>query len=191
MTHLAAGLHDHVATLLDAMGEDPGAVATTLRTEEVRGVRGSALAHPVCRWLVRLVPDLGAAIGLDTVHVFRPGTGLTMQGALVPLPTAVREFADRFDDGHHPDLELRLESPVANLGPDEVYGPAAPDPAAPDPAGPAVTEPAPFPAATPMPEAAILPRDPMADTIQLPAIPAIPTQGSGVVIEGELVGHRA
>ena len=108
MTHQPAGLHDHVATLLDAMGTDPVAVASTLRAEEIHGIRGSVLVHPVCRWLIRLVPDLGAVLGRDTVNVFRPGRGRVIHGAVVPLPDAVRAFADRFDDGEHPELELSM-----------------------------------------------------------------------------------
>lgn len=111
MTHQPAGLHDHVATLLDAMGTDPVAIATTLRAEQVHGIRGSVLVHPVCRWLIRLVPDLGAVLGRDTVNVFRPGRGRSIHGAVVPLPDAVRAFADRFDDGEHPELELSMMPP--------------------------------------------------------------------------------
>jgi hypothetical protein len=118
MTQPVAGLYDHIANLLDAMGDHPSAVATSLRAEDVRGVRGSALAHPVCRWLIRLVPDLGVVLGLDTVHVFRPGRGPAMQGVTVPMPPAVRAFVDRFDDGQYPDLELCLGPPLAIGGHD-------------------------------------------------------------------------
>lgn len=114
MTRLVSGLYDHIANLLDTMGDDPATVAATLRAEEIRGMRGSALAHPVCRWLVRLVPDLGAVIGADTIQVFRPGRGHSMQSVLVPLPAQVRAFADRFDDGQHPELELWLGPPTTS-----------------------------------------------------------------------------
>jgi hypothetical protein len=116
MTYPVAGLYDHIATLLDTLGEHPGAVASNLRSEDVRGVRGSALAHPLCRWLTRLVPDLGVVLGLDTVHVFRPGRGPTRQGVTVPMPPPVRGFVDRFDDGHYPELELCLGPPLAAAG---------------------------------------------------------------------------
>ena len=112
MSTPAAGLYDHIATLLDTLGEDPGAVAANLRNDGVRGMRGSALAHPVCRWLIRLVPDLGVVLGLDTVHVFRPGHGSAMQGVTVPMPDSVLAFVERFDDGQYPDLELWLGPPL-------------------------------------------------------------------------------
>lgn len=113
MNDPAGGLYDHIATLLDALGEDPGAVAASLRNEDIRGMRGSALAHPVCRWLIRLVPDLGVVLGLDTVHVFRPGQGSAVQGVTVPMPASVLAFVERFDDGQYPDLELWLGPPLA------------------------------------------------------------------------------
>lgn len=129
MTSLVAGLHEHVANLLDALGDGAEAVATSLRTEEVRGVRGSALAHPVCRWLVRLVPDLGAVLGPDTVQVFRPGREVALHRAIVPLPPPVRAFADRFDEGHHPELELCLAPPSLMPVPQLPVGRRRPDPA--------------------------------------------------------------
>ncbi len=153
MTHQPAGLHDHVATLLDAMGTDPVAVASTLRAEEIHGIRGSVLVHPVCRWLIRLVPDLGAVLGRDTVNVFRPGRGRAIHGAVVPLPDAVRAFADRFDDGEHPELELSMlprpitpsetATPAGEADPPASTAPGSALPVGPDegeaaePAGPA------------------------------------------------------
>jgi hypothetical protein len=116
MNHPEAGLYDHVATLLDALGKDPNAVATSLRNDDVRGMRGSALAHPVCRWLIRLVPDVGVVLGLDNVHIFRPGPGSTLQGVTVPMPAPVLGFVVRFDDGEFPELELWLGPPLAVAG---------------------------------------------------------------------------
>lgn len=113
MTCPAAGLYDHIATLLDTLGEDPGAVAANLRNDGVCGMRGSALAHPICRWLIRLVPDLGVVLGLDTVHVFQSGQGPATHGVTVPMPAPVLAFVERFDDGQYPDLELWLGPPSA------------------------------------------------------------------------------
>jgi hypothetical protein len=112
MTSPATGLYDHIATLLDTLGDEPGAVAANLRNDDVRGMRGSALAHPVCRWLIRLVPDLAVVLGLDNVHVFRPGRGSSVQGVTVPMPAPVQAFVDRFDDGQYPELELWLGPPL-------------------------------------------------------------------------------
>lgn len=155
MIYPVAGLYDHIATLLDTLGENPGAVAANLRNDDVRGVRGSALAHPVCRWLIRLVPDLGVVLGVDNVHVFRPGRGSAMQGVTVPMPAPVLTFADRFDDGQYPDLELWL-------------GPSVTLPSEPDPVR-------------------LVPHQ-MADTMQLPCVPA---RASAVVVDGEVVSDRA
>jgi hypothetical protein len=101
-------LHDRVAFLLDSMGEAADAVAATLRVEEVRGVRGSAVAHPLCWWLIRLVPDACVVLGKETVHATLPGVGPSRQDAVVALPVPVRTFVDQFDGGQHPDLELWL-----------------------------------------------------------------------------------
>lgn len=113
MSQPDTNLYDHIATLLDTLGEDPGAVAATLRGDDIKGVRGSALAHPVCRWLIRLVPDLGVVLGVDNVHAFRPGRGTAVQGVTVPMPPPVQAFVDRFDDGQYPGLELWLGPPVS------------------------------------------------------------------------------
>lgn len=161
MNYPAAGLYDHIATLLDALGEDPGAVAANLRNDGVRGMRGSALAHPVCRWLIRLVPDLGVVLGLDTVHVFRPGRGSSVHGVTVPMPAPVQAFVDRFDDGQYPELEIWLGPPLASAG--EV-------------------NPVRFvPQQLPNPMS-------LADTMLLPCIPVRP---SAVIVDSEVVGHRA
>ncbi|HEY8474998.1 MAG TPA: hypothetical protein VIL37_20570 [Natronosporangium sp.] len=112
LTDADPNLYDHIAGLLETLGEDPGAVAAQLRSDDIRGVRGSALAHPVCRWLIRLVPDLAVVLGVDNVHVFRPGRGNAIQGVTVPMPAPVQAFVDRFDDGQYPGLELWLGPPT-------------------------------------------------------------------------------
>lgn len=162
MSHPTSGLHEHVAGLLEAMGDDPVTVAGTLRTEEIRGMRDSVIAHPVCRWLVRLVPDLGAVLGEETVNVFRPGRGQTRHGAVVPLPPAVRAFADRFDDGDYPDLELSLSAPVLARLPQSAARAAEPAPVP----GTAQAAPAPAPAA----DLRLPAPDPLTDTLRLSAV---------------------
>lgn len=162
--------YDEVARLLDTLGGDPHQVAATLRVAEVRGVRGSAVAHPVCWWLVGLIPDLCVVLGPETVQVSIPGRGLARRGAVVPLPPAVRSFAQRFDDGQHPDLELWLGR----------WRPVRQVEAHPGRPGRATTG---------EPRAAIMAApDPMADTIRLAPLPA---SGAGSVIDGELVPDRA
>lgn len=104
---------DRVAALLAALGDDAAEVAATLRAEAIRGVRGGSLTHPISRWLTRHVPGLGASLGADEVQLFprAPATGTFRHAAFVSLPPAVRAFADGFDDGRHPELELWMEPP--------------------------------------------------------------------------------
>lgn len=97
--------YDEVVRLLETLGDDPDQVAATLREEEIRGLSGSVVAHPVCRWLTRQDPELCVVLAPGTVQVLPGGDG-TRHGVVVPLPPAVRGFIQHFGEGKHPDLEV-------------------------------------------------------------------------------------
>src|SRR5690606_21485376 len=163
---------------------------------------GSVLVHPVCRWLIRLVPDLGAVLGRDTVNVFRPGRGRAIHGAVVPLPDAVRAFADRFDDGEHPELELSMlprpitpsetATPAGEADPPASTAPGSALPVGPDegeaaePAGPAPSAEAAV--AEPVSAGPAKPERPEEAASPAPPEPAVPVEPTGSPVPAQATG---
>jgi hypothetical protein len=95
---------EHIERALQALGDSPEAVATTLRATGVRGLRGStSFLNPLVRHLNRTL-DIGGRLEVDA-----GGEMLRLlQGNKVSeleLPVAVQAFLDRFHAGLYPELE--------------------------------------------------------------------------------------
>jgi hypothetical protein len=95
---------EHIERAVQALGDTPEAVATTLRAAGVRGLRDSAsFLNPLVRYLNRTL-DIGGRLEVDA------GGELLrlLQGNKVSelaLPAAVQAFLDRFHAGLYPELE--------------------------------------------------------------------------------------
>ena len=95
---------DSITQLLAGMGNSADAVADTLRTARVRGLRDSpSFFNPIVRYLNQTL-DIGGRMEIGT-----SGTALRLQlmGKVseVALPAAVQAFLDAFHRGLYPDLE--------------------------------------------------------------------------------------
>lgn len=91
--------------MLDDVGRSPDAVAETLRSAGIRGVRNTVrFLNPVVRYARRCLTD---AQSIDLIQgdrlriVFANGTVTE-----VAVPEAVLRFLDDFHRGRYPDLEL-------------------------------------------------------------------------------------
>jgi hypothetical protein len=103
------GYANGAATLLDNLGHDADAVANTLRSQDIRGIRNAVRQlNPVCRYIQK------CAVGIAQVTIrSRELLILTFTDERrqeVQLPKAVKEFLTAFDQGAYPDLVLPPEA---------------------------------------------------------------------------------
>jgi hypothetical protein len=103
------GYPNGAAKLLDDLGHDTDAVANTLRSHEVRGIRNAVRQlNPICRYIQKN----GVGITQATIQA-RELLILTFSDERrqeVQLPAAVRDFLAAFDRGLYPDLILPPEA---------------------------------------------------------------------------------
>lgn len=108
-------LHEDVAAVLARLPHGADAIAQLIADEQLRGIPGSALLHPLARWLTRALGDPHSAwlTGAGLTHV------VSMHAvALVALPLHAARFAALFDEGEYPDLQLpRPSAPQCVSGP--------------------------------------------------------------------------
>lgn len=90
---------DTVAKALSNLGEDP---AVKLASLGIRGYRGNAGACPVATYLVSVLPSDYRVVVTNSCCV------TSIRGTLThwrtPVPPAIANFIDAFDQGRHPDL---------------------------------------------------------------------------------------
>lgn len=94
---------------LDALGNTPGEVASTLLRGGWTGTEASACACPVAVYLLAVVPGYSFRVNRSTVHVYRPagrrdGAELDVMIACVTIPAPVSALIDAFDLGAYPEL---------------------------------------------------------------------------------------
>jgi len=103
------GFPNGAAKLLDDLGQDADAVADTLRSQEIKGIRNAVRQlNPICRYIRK------NAVGI-TQATIRSKELLVLtfsdeRRQEVQLPAPVRDFLAAFDQGAYPDLTLPPEA---------------------------------------------------------------------------------
>lgn len=95
---------DRITDVLAEMGTTTDEVAAALRTSRVRGIRGQrSFLNPVVRYLNRHL-DIGGLLEVTSCSTM---IDLVRQGKArrLDLPSAIRDFLMRYDQGLYPDLE--------------------------------------------------------------------------------------
>jgi len=90
--------------MFDKLGSTPDAVAQSLRSGGIRGVRNTVRTlNPIVRWATAQTPGMIA----DLILVNRLRIGFVV-GELteIALPEPVLQFLAEFHKGRYPDLEL-------------------------------------------------------------------------------------
>jgi len=103
------GYPNGAAKLLDDLGHDADAVANTLRSQEIKGIRNAVRQlNPICRYIQK------AAVGVTQATITsRELLVLTYSDERrqeLQLPAAVKDFLAAFDRGAYPDLILPPEA---------------------------------------------------------------------------------
>jgi hypothetical protein len=91
--------------MLEELGATPDAVAATLRSLGIKGIRNTArFLNPIVRYLTPRVPDTSSVdltLGDRLRIVFADG-----RVDEVAVPDAVLQFLDNFHRGQYPELEM-------------------------------------------------------------------------------------
>jgi hypothetical protein len=103
------GYPNEAAKLLDDLGHDADAVANTLRSHEIQGIRHAVRQlNPVCRYIKKNAVAITQATIKSRELLLMTFSDEPSQE--LQIPTAVKDFLAAFDRGAYPDLILPPDS---------------------------------------------------------------------------------
>ena len=90
-------LKRRISSLLNDLGNGADAVADTLRSEKIRGVRRNCIGCPIYNYLKKFLPDYIFQVYLQQVQ-YGP------ENDFIFSPESVSKFIEAFDNGAYNDL---------------------------------------------------------------------------------------